>query len=310
MLINDIKKDGLALNYLKKALLFLVLLIIIDLGVSQFLLGGLNRYYGLSESSEIAFVGHSELMLGIDKAKFEKETHRKTSKYTKAGVNVADRELMIDQLLRQNPALKVVIYGVDAWMFTGEGLSVNSYKLFYPFMSQFEVSSYIQKQATFFDFWQHKLIRTSRYDEELIVYSFRGYLSNWSNMKFGTVDTLKLKKAIEAGNYRKINSNLDNRIIFERTLKKLNNRGIKVLLVNMPTIDYYNRISSEKFNYETNYFKNIAALNNGISYLELIEPFSHDYSIFFDPVHLNPKGQKLITTEIVKEVNELNTVNK
>ena len=114
--------------------LFISSFILIDRIVNEFLEEGLNQYYGIGESNEIALVGHSHLMLGVDKIELGQALKLGVSKYTREGVNVSDRLIMINQLLDNNPNLKTVIYGVDAWTFTGEGLSENSYKLFYPFM--------------------------------------------------------------------------------------------------------------------------------------------------------------------------------
>lgn len=305
MLFNDIKNDPNLRGYLKKVFIFLVFLFILDNLVNLVLVSGLNRYYGLGQSSEIALVGHSHLMLGVDKISLESGIHRIVTKYTREGVNVADREMMIDQLLHENPSLKLVVYDVDAWMFTGEGLSVNSYKLFYPFMSQPEIADYIQTQGSFSDFWQHYLIKSSRYNEGLISGSFRGYLDIWSNLKFGTVDTVRLKKEIVEGNYRKINSTEENRTIFERSIKKLLNKNIKVVLLYVPTIAPYNQAEPGKFENEIRYFNNLATTMPGVSYLEYLSPWSHDYSLFFDPIHMNPKGQEIITGQLVKDLKPI-----
>ncbi|WP_373940647.1 hypothetical protein OEG92_10310 [Polaribacter sejongensis] len=114
-------KNKLLKDYLKKGFLFLLLLIVLDNGVNYFLLNGLYRYYGLYNDNEIALVGHSHLMLGIDKVQMEKKLDVKVSKYTREGVNIVERDLMIDQLLKSNQQLKLVVYAVDAWMFTERG---------------------------------------------------------------------------------------------------------------------------------------------------------------------------------------------
>lgn len=305
MLINDMKNDPYVSGYFRKAILFLAFFFLLDFLVDQFLVEGLNRYYGLGQSSEIALVGHSHLMLGVDKTTLETETQRAVTKYTREGVNVADREMMIDQLLHKNNSLKLVVYGVDAWMFTGEGLSANSYKLFYPFMSQPEIETYVQSQSSPFDFWQHYLIKSSRYNEGLISGSFRGYLGNWSNLKLGVVDSLKLKKEIEEGNYRKINSTEENRSIFERSIKKLLDNNIKVVLLYVPTIALYNQAEQEKFTNEINYFQKLGATMPGLYYFEYLTTYSQDYSIFFDPIHLNPKGQAMVTKQLVKDIQPI-----
>lgn len=276
----------------------------IDFGSGLFLTSGLKKYYGLGTDAEIALIGHSHLMLGINKTTLEQQTGFKVAKYTREGVNVADREMMVDQLLSENENLKTVIYGVDAWTLTGEGLSENSYKLFYPFMAQPNVDRYIYQQASFIDYWQHKLIKTSRFNEGLISSSFRGFLGNWSNLKLGTVDTKKLKKEIVSGSFRKISSTNENHVIFERTLKKLQQHNIKTILLYVPTIDLYNNAEPEKFRQETDYFKKIDSTFSEVTYFELLQPYARDYSLFFDPIHLNPKGQEIITKELIKYITK------
>ncbi len=305
MLIQDIKNDHNFKRFLLKGLMFLALFYVVDFSVNLFLSQGLKKFYGLGEDTEIALIGHSHLMLGVDKQQLETGMNTGVSKYTRQGVNVADRDIMIDQLLQSNPKLKTVIYGVDAWMFTGEGLSENSYKLFYPFMGQKEARLHVKKHASFFDYYIHLLVKSSRYTEELFSSAFRGYMSNWSNLKLGTVDTVKLKKNIADGDIRKINSTAENRIIFEKSIKKLNDRGINVVLLYVPTINLYNRYEPAKFNAELEYFRSIDKQYDGVSYIEYLEPYSSDYTIFFDPIHLNPKGQKLITEKLIVDLKNL-----
>lgn len=268
--------------------------------ISSFLEDGLNRYYGLNTDAEIAFVGHSHLMLALDKSRFEKTMNKKVAKYTREGVNIVDRDLMIDQLILVNKQTKIVVYGVDAWMFTGEGLSANSYKLFYPFMGTSNVDNYVKSQTSFFDFWQKKIIQTSRYNEGLISGSLRGKFDNWDNFKLGTVDTVQLKKNISRGDIRKINSSSQNIKIFESTIEKLVKRNIKVFLVYVPTISFYNKAEKDKFHECLNYFREFAKTSKNIQYLEFIDGWEMKYNYFFDPIHLNPLGQKAFTDSLMR----------
>ncbi|TFV97417.1 SGNH/GDSL hydrolase family protein [Algoriphagus kandeliae] len=284
---------------------FVLAFFLLDFSIGKFLEQGLFRYYGLRTDSKIAFVGHSHLMLGLDKKAIEDELKIPVSKYTREGVNVAERDLMIDQLSEENPELEIVVYGVDAWMFTGEGLSANSYKLFYPFLDQEAPAAYVKKEAEFLDYWQHKLIKTSRYNEGLISSSFRGYLNNWDNLKFGVVDTLQLKLNVESGNFRQINSSEENRRIFEETLQKLKEMGKRVILVYVPTISYYNHAEPEKFRKELNYFRSLADKDSNIDYLEYLEGWEDQFNYFFDPIHLNPVGQKAFTSSFATDLKKI-----
>lgn len=287
-------------DYVKKGLLFLLLLIVLDNGVNYFLLNGLYKYYGLYTDNEIALVGHSHLMLGIDKVKMEKEFNVKVSKYTREGVNIVERDLMIDQLLKSNQQLELVVYAVDAWMFTGEGLSENSYKQFYPFMGEKTINDYVFENATFGDFWQHQIIKSSRYNEGLVSGSFRGYLKSWDNLKVGILDTVALNFDIKKGDFRKIVSTKENRKIFENTLKKITQKNMKIILLYVPTSSIYNNAEVGKFNSEITYFKNIESKFSNIKFLDYNELYSANADLFYDRIHLNPEGQKLVTASFIE----------
>jgi len=47
-------------------------------------------------------------------------------------------------------------------------------------------------------------------------------------------------------------------------------------------------------------FYNFEKEFSNVNYVSLLDPYSHDYSLFFDPIHMNPKGQDLITKELIK----------
>ncbi len=303
-IISDIQHDPYFGKALKIIAVSLVLFFACDAVIDVFLTKGLEKYYGLGSNAEIALVGHSHLMLGVDKTHLEKELGVPVAKYTREGVNIGDRQIMIRQLLHRNSNLKLVIYGVDAWSFTGEGLSANSYALFYPFMGDKTVNDYVKQQTTFSNYWIHKLLKTSRFNEGLISSSFRGYLNNWTNLKIGEVDTERLKKQIAAGDYRRINNSTTNINILRETIKELSDRNIKVILLYVPTIDLYNQAEPQKFNETLNILQQIDDDFESVSLLNYLEPWAHDYTLFFDPIHMNPKGQKLVTEKLIKDLKQ------
>jgi hypothetical protein len=277
---------------------------VLDALIANGLEKGLYKYYGIGESAEIALVGHSHLMLGIDKVQLEKALKTSVAKYTREGVNVTDRHQMIKQLLRQNPDLKTVIYGVDAWTFTGEGLSENSHKLLYPFMDDPEIDTYIKSLDPLKDYLSKKYIKTSRYNEQLVAGAMRGYLEKWDNLKFGSVDPVKLEGEIDRGNYRRIHNSKENIELFKASMKLLTSRSINVILLYVPTIDKLERIQQQKFDETIAIFESLESAN--VKFLNFQEPWSHDYSIFYDPIHLNPNGQKLITAQLINELKRTN----
>ena len=126
----------------------------------------------------------------------------------------------------------------------------------------------------------------------------RGYLKNWSNLKYGIVDTIKLEKKIDNQTYRKINNNPDNIRVLEETLSLLRENNINVILLNLPTIDKLTTIQQEDFNNTFRIFKNLT--NDQVEFVDFQEPWSHRYDLFFDPIHLNPNGQSTITEKLIE----------
>lgn len=285
-------------SFILYIVLFVCLFTILDRIANKFLVEGLNSYYGIGEPNEVALVGHSHLMLGIDKVQIEETLKTGVTKYTREGVNVSDRLVMIKQLIAKNPNLKTIIYGVDAWTFTGEGLSKNSYKLFYPFLDDSSIDQYVYENGEPLDYISKKLVKSSRFNEQLVSGALRGYLKKWDNLKYGVVDTLKLYKTIELGTFRRINNNINNIEVFKKTLKLLSENDINVILMYVPTIDILEKIQQEDFDQTIKIFED--QTNDHVKFLNLQEPWSERHDLFYDPIHLNPKGQQQVTKELVQ----------
>lgn len=290
-------------------LIFTVLLISIDRGVGILLNHGLNRYFGLNEPSKVLLIGHSHLMLATNKSAFEKGIGKPVSKYCREGVNVEDRYVMIKHFLssKHSDSLKYVLYGVDQFMFTGAGLSKNSYKLFYPFMDVPVMNNYIKSSATTsYDYWLHKLVHSSRYSDALINSAIRGWRYDWSNYKSGQLDIKVLQEQIATNKQRKIDLNKELIQTFENTLQLLTQRNISVILVNTPIAMPLNEYEPDSYRHIISYFQEITKKNRLISYWDYNPVYSNNYSLFFDPIHLNPKGQEVITQELIQNFNALN----
>ncbi len=287
--------------------LFLLLLFCSDRIIGWCLNEGLNRYFGLTQHSQVLFVGHSHLMLAVDKSDFERRANVKVSKYCREGVNVADRYEMVKQYLSlpTSDSLRVVIYGVDQFMFTGEGLSQNSYKLFYPFMDEKNIDSYIHNSTDLFDYCLHKTVWTTRYSDALLNSSLRGWCNNWSNYKMGQLNVDALKKQIADGKQRHIHFEKDLIERFERTLQLLQERGIIVVLVNTPIAQPLNEYEPTEYQRIIDYFQDKAAQSPLVYYWDFNPDYSEQYELFFDPIHLNIKGQEVINEQLILRFNEL-----
>lgn len=294
-------------NLIIFAILAVCSFLIIDNIVNWAMMKGVNNYYGLNQHSEILLIGHSHLMLAVDKKRMENELGRKISKYCREGVNVTDRKMMVEHFLHSGCAdsLKCVLYGVDLATFTGDGLSQNSYKLFYPFIDNGYVDRYISQQSGVADYWLHKILKTTRFNDDGLKNSVvRGWLNNWDNFKSNIIDIERYKKRLNDGDERHIQMNENLITQFKETIGMLTERGIRVILVNTPTVDLLNQFEPEKYQQIMQWFRNFADENDNVDFIDFNPEYSSDYSIFSDRLHLNYKGQQIITDRLVEYLTD------
>ncbi len=293
---------------IKWIIAIIAIFFICDFIVERIFFHGVNEMYGLRQHSDILLVGHSHLMLGTDKQQMENDLNKKISKYTREGVNVSERKMMIQQYLDSGFAdsLKIVLYGVDLCTFTGGGLSANSYKLFYPFIDDEKIGNYIREQGGNADYWLHKIVRCTRYSDDGIKNgAARGWMHNWSNLKNGTIDIEAYKQRLKNGDERHIQMNPALISEFQETVSMLTERGIKVVLVNTPTLDLLNDFEPEKFQIMVQWFQKFADNNPLVEYWDYNPQYSHCHELFYDRLHLNAKGQKVISKEITNQLKHI-----
>ena len=295
------------MKQIKGISIIIILFFICDFTIEQIFKFGVQEMYGLNQKADILLIGHSHLMLATDKKQMEKDLGLKVSKYTREGVNVFDRKMMIQQFLDTEYAdsLKIVLYGVDLCTFTGEGLSANSYKLFYPFIDNVKIGNYIYNEGGAKDYWLHKIVRTTRYSDDGIKNAaIRGLLHNWSNLKYGVINIEEYKLRLKNGDERHIQMNEILIEEFKETISTLTQRGIKVLLVNTPTLDLLNNFEPEKYQTIINWFQEYAETDSLIDFLDFNPQYSSCYDLFYDRLHLNTQGQKIISKEITSYLKQ------
>lgn len=300
------------MKYIKGLIIIIVLFFACDFAIERFMKHGVDEMYGLNQHADVLLVGHSHLMLATDKQQMEKDLGVKVSKYTREGVNVSDRKIMIQQFLDSGygDSLKVVLYGVDLCTFTGEGLSANSYKLFYPFIDDEKIGNYIRQQGGAKDYWLHKLIRTTRYNDDTFKNgTLRGWLHNWSNMKNGNIDIESYKLRLQNGDERHIQMNPELIAEFKETIEMLTERGIKVALVNTPTLDLLNKFEPDKYQMMIDWFQTYANEEPIVEYWDFNPQYSHCHELFYDRIHLNVQGQEVISPLITSKTKELLHIN-
>lgn len=279
---------------------------ILDRIVGYVLNQGLEKYFGLNQHSKVLLVGHSQLMLSVDKSSFEDSIGKSVSKYCREGVNIFDRYEMIRQIMESpcSDSLEYVLYGVDQFMFNNADLSKNSYKLFYPFMDNDNIDEYIYSSAPLSDYLIHKAIHTTRYSDALINSAFRGYFNNWNNYKFGKTDIEQLRKAVAEGRQRKISKDVSSKIRFEESIDLLKSHGLKIILVGTPVVDILNMSESEKYQEYIDYMNQLAQ-SPDIEFWDLNPEFSSRYELFFDNIHLNRQGQTEVNKYLAEKFKSL-----
>ena len=277
----------------------------------RILLSGLNQFYGLTQHSDILLIGHSHLMLAVNKEQLENGSEMKVSKYTREGVNVFDRYYMIKQFLdsKYSDSLKIVFYGVDQFTFVQSGLSENSHKLFYPFIGNPIIAQFIKaNESNRIDFYKYKFFPLTRYSDVLINASLRGWRRDFANYKSGTMDVEAYRQHI-ANNDTQFDRDLqiDAELLarFEESINKITERGIKVILINTPIIDILNDSDPENYQAVMQIYTDFVAANELVEYWDLNPDFSNNYSLFYDPIHLNPKGQEMVTEELIERLKRL-----
>jgi hypothetical protein len=287
--------------------LFVCLLLVLDRALAAVLLRGLERYYGLNKPAEVLLLGHSHTVLGIDKPGLERATGRSVANYARAGADTFNRlEMLRHYLGRQPDTVKVVVYDVDAHAFTGKGLSANSYRLFFPFIDTPSVDAYVRREATSVgEYVLRRYFKTSRFSEETVASSIRGWLGKWTNLKRGTVDIAGLEKSIAAGDVRRITFDSENVAAFEQIIKEIRSRGIQLVLLYIPTVDVFNAVEPEKYAEAIRRFESYAAADPGVTFLNYNLDLASRHELFYDPIHMNPAGQKVVTERLIVDLEAI-----
>jgi hypothetical protein len=290
-------------TFLLKALGFAVLLFFLDLAMSKVLAEGLRRYFGMNGRVDVLCVGHSRTILGIDAELLSRSLGMKVAKYAVNGANTADRYAMVRHFLSEHPEVRILIYDVESTTFTSEGLSSNSYRLFFPFIDNQEMATYLRSHSqSAAEFYLRKVLRTSRFDEVTASLAGRGLLNKHQNLKFGQFDAERARRWLEEGKNRPVtiqDSNLD---IFMKTIEYTKSKAVTVLLVDMPTVDILNDIEMPKSEPVRNVFSALPKNYPHVMYLDLRTRYEDHHQLFYDMIHLNSEGQKLVTEQIAAHV--------
>jgi lysophospholipase L1-like esterase len=92
---------------------------------------------------------------------------------------------------------------------------------------------------------------------------------------------------------------------FLNTIAFAKSRGVNVVLVNMPTVDIINRIDAEKREQVRDLFRKLAKDDPHVVFLDYSRAFENRYDLFYDTIHMNAKGQRVVTEDLAKRLKEV-----
>lgn len=287
--------------FLTRSLLFVALLMILDFGIAGILTFGLKKYFGMIGHVPVLCVGHSRMVLGLDADMLREELGLSVAKYGLNGANIEDRFAMVRHFLTDHPEVQVLIYDVESTSFSQSKLSSNSYRLFFPFMDNPAARDHVRSNCIDpFDYWTRTLFRTSRFNEVTLSLAVRGLLGIDENLKVGNLDASWEKHRIERGDRRDVFVNEESYRIFLQTLAWAQSRGVQILLPHMPTVDVLNDYQREARQEVRALFEKLDKENPDITYLDLSVAYEKQHDLFYDAIHLNAKGQAIVTKQIAE----------
>jgi hypothetical protein len=283
--------------------LLLAVFLINDRVFSDVLERGLKRGYGLDQPADVLCVGHSHTALGIDQQTLAEKLGLRVAKYAMPGANAADRLTMVRHYVETYPSrIKLVVYDVDDHTFTGEGLSANSYSLFYPFMDSPSVESYVRRNAPSIAYQIRRFIKLTRFNLDSCNASVRGWTRSDANLKRGTADVVRLRQSIDQGDIRRISFDRECFDSFQQTLDFLHQQRIPCVLLYIPTIDVMNEAEPEKHAHAVELLQDYARRFNHVMFLDYNALFSRRHELFYDAVHLNQAGRVLVTRQLAADL--------
>ncbi len=87
-------------------------------------------------------------------------------------------------------------------------------------------------------------------------------------------------------------------------IEMLTKRGVKVYLVNTPTLDVINHVQPDNFKCIMEYYQKLAD-NDKVYFIDFTK-YESNHELFFDPLHLNINGQTLVTDSLFKVLSNNN----
>lgn len=144
----------------------------------------------------------------------------------------------------------------------------------------------------------------SRYNDDLIKQSLRGWKHDDRNYKT-SVFTDSLFEANKMKWTRNITFNKHLMAELEQTIKLCITKKIHVILLQTPILKVLTDIHSDDYIKILDYYQLLDNSSKYIHFINYSPYYDENYNIFFDPIHLNVNGQKIVTERFIKDISYL-----
>lgn len=294
-------------RFLFKLSVFAVLIFLLDRGIASLLRTGLDNFYGLNKRAGVLCVGHSQIMLGIDGARLEKGLGIPVARYATNGADVFDRLAMIKHYFFLHPdTVKIVVYDVGDHLFNRSGLSVNSYKLHYPYMDSPAISAHLIASAgSREEYAARRMIKLLRFNSATLNMALRGIMHHCENIKTGRADIQALRKDIGSDRILPIAIDADMVKAFDETVRFVRAHKAIFVILCLPRVDLINNTDKERHEEVMKIFSFYAKEDKGVVFLDYNPEFSGRYELFSDMQHMNREGQRLVTDKTIGDLSRM-----
>jgi hypothetical protein len=291
---------------IKRVALFVIVFLALDFLISIALINGLNKFYGLDHKSEILINGSSMSMSGFNRHEIEVQTGMKVANYSHEGASIIERMAMIRHFFRENrDKVNTVIYEVNPVMFSGNATAENVYTIFYPFLDNDIIDSYVRENATLREYLIHKIVRTKRFESRLIRYAGFGYLGKFEKVKSVGLDTTNMEDLKIKSETVKIRMDSSRMQLFESTIDFIKEQHADIILVMMPMYrDKLRTFDPAGLQRINDYFQKVSLEDPNVAFINLnTDSLINNSRLFSDPLHCNLFGQRQVTNLISTYLN-------
>lgn len=289
---------------LRNTVIGLIIFLALDRGLDAVLIYGVDRYFGLNTPEALVLVGHSHVVLGIDRVQLEREVGVPVSKYARAGAQLEDRILMAKHYASRNSkGPRAIVFGVDGHLFSSRGLSSSSHLLFYPHVEDSLIAAHVRAHSKHLsEYVLRRFVHLARYNDVLINAARRGLIGDWSSGVGGRFDPDRLALEAAQGQIRPIGIEASQIEKFEAFLEEAKANDWTVILTFVPTTAAWNALDPARFAQVLELLQSYGKHYTNVTFLDMRDRWSDKDELFADPIHLNANGQRKVTGDLAQRL--------